>query len=185
MLSLMNLFQPKIRIAASGNLKPGNVLIAQEFWGDELLHRSVVLLLEHDETGSTGIILNKSSISLGETNSAQKENLLYGGTYDSHRVGFILQKEDHSNRTIRISDEIYYCDKTPCSQNKYTKAFAGLTVWKAGELEKEIEERKWWIDTFKINELYEAVNMDLWEYKLLMSGNLYGLFYDLPDPGIN
>jgi putative transcriptional regulator len=49
------------------NLKAGNLLISEPFLQDENFMRSVVLLCEHNEEGSFGLILNKPSIlKLGE-----------------------------------------------------------------------------------------------------------------------
>ena len=56
----MHLYKPNSKAACISMLKPGNVLVSQCFLDNELLDRSVILILEHDETGSTGVILNKS-----------------------------------------------------------------------------------------------------------------------------
>jgi putative transcriptional regulator len=179
---------------AKHEIKPGKVLIAQKFWENELLHRSVILILEHDETGSTGIILNKAKF-IAQTvpfyNAS--EALLYGGTFDSHRLGFIHQIKNLA-RTIKISDDIYYSENCLQLQKKISegelntrqvKAFMGFTVWNEGQLEKEMIEKKWWIDNFKMSELQEVESDKLWEYKLMKKGNLYGLFGSMNDPGLN
>src|SRR5690349_11885038 len=37
----------------------GSILIAQPFWQDDKYRRSVVLVLNHDNVGTSGLILNK------------------------------------------------------------------------------------------------------------------------------
>ena len=66
-------------------IKPGSVLIAQKIFGNELLDRSVILILEHDETGSTGVILNKSNFFSKSLSVLSNRDIGYGGSYDPQR----------------------------------------------------------------------------------------------------
>ena len=174
-------------------IKAGNVLIAQGFLGNELFHRSVVLVLEHNETGSMGIILNKSSAII-RTLPATKNNddVIYDVRYDSCRINFFHQVRKLLN-TMGLSGEIHYHDNciqlqiisSEKSSKKKVKIFMDFTVWASGQLQEEILEKRWWIDDFKLEELYDTGGKDLWEYKLLKLRNLYGLFFKMPDPNLN
>jgi putative transcriptional regulator len=176
------------------DLKPGRVIIARQFFNNELLRRSVILILEHDETGTTGVILNKAKfISQTVPLFGKINELLYGGNYDSHRIGFIHKIKDLA-KTIRISDELYYNHNCLQLQRvisegekdaKQVKAFMGFTVWAEGLLEKEIRQNKWWVDDFNISELDELKGKDLWEEKLIKAGNMYAMFCSMSDPGLN
>lgn len=166
-------------------IKPGRVLIARNPMKDELLNKSVILILEHDETGSTGIILNKKSISFDPAPESE-EIIYYGGSYDTHRVGVILSENNSPQKAIKISDEIYYSENHFLLKEKNfsqalntanLKAFIGFTVWKSGQLEQELENNDWWVDDFKTSELF-IKDMDLWEYKLQHSDNMFALFYN-------
>jgi putative transcriptional regulator len=169
-------------------IQPGRVLIARKHMNDELLHRSVILILEHDETGTTGIILNKTAISPSPAQLVRKEErIYYGGTYDTHRVGIILSDNSFAQKSIRISDGIYYSENCFLLNEKNfheamdianLKAFIGFTVWKPGQLEKEIDDNNWWIDDFTFDELRAVKDVDLWEYKLLQTETMYGLFHN-------
>jgi putative transcriptional regulator len=189
----MHLYRPKTKTSEVDQIKSGSVLIAQKLWDNELFSRAVILILEHDATGTTGIILNKSNLLSQSLSILMNTDLQYGGAYDTHRVGFIHQIKDLS-KAIKISDDVYYSEnfnelETIISDDIFNvakiKAFIGFTVWKAGELEQEITDKKWWITDFKLDELYQVNGNELWGYKLLKSGNIYGLFYDMPDPSLN
>ncbi|MPY95154.1 MAG: hypothetical protein GEV08_19495, partial [Acidimicrobiia bacterium] len=43
----------------SAGLRPGRLVVATLLIGDENFDRSVVLLLDHDEAGSVGVVLNR------------------------------------------------------------------------------------------------------------------------------
>jgi putative transcriptional regulator len=174
-------------------IKAGKVLIARKCMNDELLNKSVILLLEHDETGSTGIILNKCGISSELEGSKKDELICYGGTYDTHRVGVILDTEHLAKRAIKIAEGIYYSENCSLFQEKNfkqaihaanLKAYIGFTVWQAGQLEQEIDTNKWWIDEFSTEDLKTA-SIGLWEHRALKLANKYGLFYNSSEPLLN
>src|SRR5204863_2627849 len=69
-----------------------SVLIAQPFWQDEKYRRSVIIILEHNNEGSKGIILNKLSTLM--INEALPElevglPLFYGGPFNPEIISFI------------------------------------------------------------------------------------------------
>src|SRR4051812_14562421 len=92
------------------NVDVGSVIIAQPFWKDERYSRSVIIILNHDSSGSTGIILNKqTTLSLNEAIPAITEDLPlnYGGPFDTHTVSFI-----HTNplvpEAIPLGNELFW-----------------------------------------------------------------------------
>lgn len=186
----MHLYRPKTNVSVVNGVKPGNVLIARQLWNNELFSRSVILILEHDETGSTGIILNKTTLLSESLSMVTNKKLRYGGTYDTHRVGFIHSINDLP-RAVQISEDLYFSENQaeleqhPAADLANVKAFVGFTVWEAGQLEQELADRKWWVNDFRMNELQQVNDNELWGYKLLSAGNIYGLFFDIPDPLLN
>src|SRR4051812_45361366 len=81
-----------IKIGKQPVIEPGHILISQGFWNDAIYNRSVILVLDNDEFGTTGIILNKvSNATMQEVfpDLKLKGNLHYGGPFHSNLVGFI------------------------------------------------------------------------------------------------
>jgi putative transcriptional regulator len=188
---MKNMNKPKNNFDLT-HLRPGNVLIAQEFWTSELFNRSVILILKHDEEGSAGIILNKSDV-IAENLRSYSRNIKMGEAFDLN-TGILCKLQNISKNEETLSD-IYTNDpdedisrlrkiidghKAGNSRN-----FVVLTAWEPGQLEQQIVEHKWWIHDFNVQELYEVETSELWKHKLLKSKNLYGLFSDVPDPVLN
>jgi putative transcriptional regulator len=156
-------------IAGCEQLKAGSVLISRKQHTEELLNRSVILILEHDETGATGIILNKPCISTDETTG--EEPLYYGGTYDTHRVGILLDSDRDTTHAVEICEGIYYSERCEILSSKNfrdaikvsgLKAFIGFTVWQPGQLSAEIENNDWWVSEAQLKELTSMGNY-AWE----------------------
>lgn len=192
----MRIYHPHIKIAAVPPIKPGVILIAQRFGAKEEFQRAVILILEHDESGTTGVILNKLSnlaVQQALPDIGFSDKLYYGGSMNIDRVGFI-----HHNYKIkgfvRITDSIFwgghYSHLRTLTQNGEIqpgdiKFFAGLVEWKPGQLHAEINDKHWWIDSITLSELLEKDSSSLWSFKLMTQENLYGLLYEIPEPVLN
>ncbi|MFL5764085.1 MAG: YqgE/AlgH family protein [Bacteroidia bacterium] len=168
---------PSVYLSLEG-LRPGSVLISRKKNKEELLNKSVVLILEHDETGSTGIVINKPAIFPDEQEGA--EPLHYGGTYETHRVGILLNDDSCEGRPVWITDGLFYCERCELL-NRHNfretliksglKAFIGLTVWQAGELEQEIASGNWWMSEFTKDLLAEQVcSWERMTFRVLKAG---------------
>ena len=178
------------------NIEVGSVLIAQPFWQDEKYRRSVIMILDHDQYGSKGIILNKlSTLTVNEALSELEVGLplYYGGPMNPEMISFI-----HNYRslpeTFAMGNELFfdgnydYLLKMFQSKNinlRKIRFYSGFVVWTAGQLESEIQEGKWWTSELTANELFTTSPEELWKYELLMDGHIYGLLNEIPDPGFN
>ncbi len=174
----------------------GEIIISQGFWGNDDLSRSVVLILQHNERGSVGVLLNRqSNLMLNDVIPGinTEADLYYGGQSGINKIGFLHNIKELS-RSIPIANNIYWGGniyqlkamfehgETDPSQVHF---YAGLMEWPHGMLEKEIEEKKWWIDTLTDEELLNTDSNYLWSLKLIASGNTYGMLYSVPDPNLN
>jgi putative transcriptional regulator len=173
-----------------------NILIAQSFWQDKIFSRSVILIFDHDEHGSTGIILNKSSqldVNAIYPNLEIHTPLFYGGPFSEDLVGFI-HDYPFVEDAIPIGNGLYWCGDMEDVKQKTEqhiidadrlKFFSGFVQWAPGQLYKEIKENKWWINTLNINDILKIDFKKLWAYSLLKKGNAYGLLYAVADPVLN
>ena len=133
-------------------------LIAMPQLGDPNFHRSVVLMIEHGEAGSMGLVINRSApLSLGELAKGQSmkiapghagENVFVGGPVEPQR-GFVL----HDCEAIQEKHEVIpglYLSFTldalqPLLQNASSKIrfCLGYAGWGPKQLEKEIAAGAW------------------------------------------
>jgi putative transcriptional regulator len=191
----MRIYKPQTRVTTS-EIHPGTLLISQGFWNNEEFHRSIVLILEHGEEGSTGIILNKMSnmtVDMALPGFNVDQPLYYGGPVNTNKIGFIHQCKNIS-RALKITNELYwggniYQLKRLIEKGELdpaaVKYYAGFVDWMPGELIREINDKSWWIDEFSFDELIENKAVDLWSLKLIQQENLYGMLYRVPDPILN
>jgi len=179
-------------------LKPGCIVIAKPFWEDDVYKRSVILIVEHNTEHSLGLIINKESTVQVEEALPDIDcdrRVFFGGTFERSEISFL-----HTIKSITeagpLTDNLYVGGDTEkltmmleTKQIDFNKIrfIAGRVQWQSGMLEKEIkEENKWWVSTITAKEIFEDNAPEtLWSFKLLQSGNMYGLFAHVPDPSIN
>ena len=190
--------RPRIQrgVRAKKEVQIGSVLIAKPFWQDENYKRSVILILEHERHGSAGLIVNKPS-TLSIHDALPELNILYplhfGGPSDIKTVSYIHSNPDVPD-SIYLGNDLYWGGDYDTlvemiTQKKvdirHVRFCAGFVHWTPGQLEEEINEDKWWTDEINQHELFVTPSDDLWAYKLISSGHLYGLLSVVPDPAIN
>ena len=173
-----------------------NILIAQGFWQNDIFSRSVILVFDHDEHGSTGIILNKSSkldVNAIYPDMNIHTPLYYGGPFGEDLIGFI-HDYPFLEEAIPIGNGLYWCgDMEDVKQKIEThsidgdrlKFFAGFVQWAPGQLYEEIKENKWWINTLNTNDILKIDFKTLWAYSLIKRGNSYGILHAVSDPVLN
>jgi putative transcriptional regulator len=177
-------------------IETGSVLIAQPFWQDEMYKRSVILILEHNNDESKGIILNKlSTLMISEALPELETSLplYYGGPCHSELISFI-HNYPSLPETFAMGNELFfdgsyeYLLEMFRSKNinlRRIRFYSGFVMWTAGQLESEIQEGKWWTSEVTADELFNAKSEELWSYELLSDGHVYGLMNEIPDPGFN
>ena len=184
------------KVQIENKIGTGDIILAQPFWNNEYYKRSVILLLEHDKTGSTGIIINKIS-NLIVHDALPQFNLLnplfFGGGNQAETVSYIHNFPSLPN-VLPLGNGLYYGGEpesletllhTNVLNSVSVKFCSGFVEWAADELESELSENKWWKGSINAEELFTMPYERLWAYKLLKSGHLYGIFDQCEDPFLN
>ncbi|KAK9917412.1 hypothetical protein WJX75_004072 [Coccomyxa subellipsoidea] len=139
----------------------GCLLVARRPDMGPLHTQSVVLLLEHDQQGSAGLILNcpsanarvRSCTCLPDIAGAFKQQLLYqGGSVATERL-HLLHGNPAVADTFEVMDGIYtgglaHANELVASGRASAHEFkllAGYTHWPAGDLQREIARGHWWL----------------------------------------
>ena len=151
------------------------ILISMPHMIDPYFSKSVIYICEHNTEGGMGLIINKQfkpndilkifnklSISNDEV-SVLKNKIFFGGPVLLER-GIVLHNKDYETKgTINISDNFSITSQKDVLnelKNKPDTPFKlilGHSGWSAGQLEKEIENGDWLIQSttedfiFKIN----------------------------------
>ena len=155
----------------------GIFLVATAGMQDPRFRRSVVLLLEHGENGTLGLIVNKvTEISLPQVlpdlkESGQESNLLFfGGPVGLDGILFLTRNAEPPERAEHVMEDVYYSGdrnllKEFLEQNKGAgelRVFLGNSGWSPGQLAAEIAEGAWRLVRGDSDTLFEKDLDDLW-----------------------
>ena len=188
----------------------GHLLLASEHLADPNFARSVVLLIEHNEQGALGVILNRPTSKTvrelwREVSQVPCENqrpVCLGGPVSGpvmavHTIPaqaeleivpgvYFAARKQHLDQLVRqTAAAADSAAETPTP----LKVFVGHAGWGPGQLEREIQQKAWYTLPATIEEIF-APAADLWE-RLLHSldhvrlGMLLGIKHVPPDPTVN
>ena len=158
-------------------------LIATENIRDSRFEKTVILMLEHDEKGAIGIVVNKpmGTISLGsliskvDDKSINKKKLydvkipiFWGGPVDEHKI-LILHTNDYKNETTKkynnLSTSSDLTTLVKIAEKKGPKkslVILGLAAWNIGQLDGEIELERWTLSESNMDLIFEIENNIKW-----------------------
>ncbi|MFM2258909.1 MAG: hypothetical protein RLZZ424_842 [Bacteroidota bacterium] len=117
---------------------------------------TTILLVEHNEAGSTGFVTNKpfgkSLHDLLEFNHAKPFPLMDGGPVDREHLFVLHKRPDLIEGGKKLTDGLYLggnmeqvikAINTNSASDQQIKLFIGYCGWDEGELEAELEEGSW------------------------------------------
>lgn len=176
----------------------GNVLIAEPFLEGKYFSRSVIFVVEHDEKGSIGFVLNKPMIySTSDlvTELAGVDFPVYiGGPVEQNELYYIHSHPELSD-ALHISNGIYWGGdfvhltrmlKEGNILPGEIRFFSGYSGWEAGQLNRELEENTWMIGDVSRQDVLELPAECLWEKSMSELGERYRIWANFPkDPIMN
>lgn len=169
----------------------GQLLIASPSMSD-WFRRAVILLVEHNDQGAFGLVLNRpSETTVGEVSeelaSALGEDhvIHVGGPVAPNAVTAIGQHADPEDATKLIVDDVGMVDlDDPAAELARLRVYAGYAGWAAGQLETELETEAWIVERALSDDPF--CEGDLWEVTLRRKGGQYELLARMPpDPTVN
>lgn len=175
-------------------IKPsqGKVLVAEPFVGDYYFKRSVILLAEHNEEGSYGMIFNKPLyVKLNEliTDFPKFDaDLFLGGPVKTDSL-FYIHKFQEVDNSIKISEDLYWGGnldniKELIALNKLNKEnirfFIGYSGWSPKQLDTELRENSWVVTRTKSDILLNEPPNDIWKRIVLGLGEDYAHWINFP-----
>lgn len=177
----------------------GKILISEPFLCDETFGRSVILLIDHTEEGSMGLIINKPlkfflNDVISEFKYLNDIPLYYGGPLGGDRLFFIHSIPDIAG-SIAIGKNLYFNgDFTEIKKyilqgnpiDNKIRFYLGYSGWETGQLDQEIEENTWLISKSSHSILLEQKYSHIWETALINLGHKYKVWARFPQvPSMN
>lgn len=178
----------------------GRVLISNPFLSDYFFRRAIVLLVDHGEDGSFGVIVNKpldfrvndvtrsfpastSPVFLG--GPVKTEGLFY-----IHTLGDLIPDSLQVMKglwwggELKVLEEIIAADPEGASES--VRFYLGYSGWVTDQLKGEIQSRSWAIANVNTNEIMAGSTNNMWEEKVKELGKSYDPWLKLPvDPSFN
>ena len=177
-LSPENYFQGKFYSSVKNNF-----LIATERMNDSRFKKSVIAMLEHDEDGAWGLVINKpmAEIPLAmlidpSLSTPEEREKLYGVNIKIHWGGpvnvkkiFVLHSKEYQSDTTRnygdISISQDYEILFAIAANKGPEkslVILGYSGWRAGQLENEMLRDDWILSDLDPDIIFEKESMKKW-----------------------
>ncbi|MBC8301438.1 MAG: YqgE/AlgH family protein [Pelagibacterales bacterium] len=158
-------------------------LIATEKIRDSRFEKTVILMLEHDEKGALGIVINKplGKITLGSLISTVDDPVInkkklydvkipiyWGGPVDNNTI-LILHSNDYNNETTKkynnlsTSSDLKTLVKIAEKKGpKKSLVILGISAWNIGQLDGEIELERWTLSETSIDLIFDIENKKKW-----------------------
>ena len=175
--------------------RKGDLLISAPFLKDFYFARSVILMIENNDEGSMGIVLNKSFSNLMTLNEVIPELAslppipLYKGGPVERKTLFYLHSFSELKDALPLGNGLYVNGDFEqmkryllCggSTQGYIRFFMGYTGWQKGQLKQEIETNTWIINKDSHLDLLNKNLRDLWKESLCDMGGKYAVWSHYP-----
>ncbi|MBV9714108.1 MAG: YqgE/AlgH family protein [Solirubrobacterales bacterium] len=176
----------------------GQLLIAGPALLDPNFWRTVVLIVEHNDDGALGLVLNRpSETSVGEAVPQLEalldsdDSLYIGGPVQPSSVIVLAQFEDPADAALLAFDDVGVLGAgagldEPVAGVRRGRAFVGHAGWGPGQLDGELERGDWIVESATLGDAFSTAAPQLWSEVLTRKGGSYALVARMPpDPSVN
>ena len=179
----------------------GRILISEPFLQDVYFQRSVILLIEHDQQGSLGLILNKKTdltvnTFFAELNDYAEMPIFLGGPVCADHLFFIHTLGDEIiSDSVPVDNHIYFGGnfddvvsyiKAGHPVSSKIKFFLGYSGWTENQLKNEITKDSWVVSKTNYRKALQAEGEDFWKQAVISLGHEYLNWIKYPkDPYLN
>lgn len=170
----------------------GSILVSEPFLHDYYFGRSVVLLVEHDEAGSMGLVLNKPlpfrlNDILDGLDAPQPVPVFRGGPLGSdhlcylHGLAGVGGAQEVARGLFLNGDLEAVCDYVRQGNpvRGRIRFFLGYSGWEAGQLDEEIRQNTWMVSRAGADVLSDDTQ-GLWGNEMGKLGDKYRLWTRFP-----
>jgi putative transcriptional regulator len=177
----------------------GQLLIAGPSLTDPNFWRTVVLIVEHNDEGALGLVLNRpSETSVGEAVPQLEElvdlgeSLFIGGPVQPSAVIVLAEFEDPGDAALIAFDDIGVLgtgggeSEEPAAGVVSSRAFVGHAGWGPQQLDGELDRGDWILEPARRQDAFSDDARELWSEVLTRKGGSYALVARMPaDPSTN
>jgi putative transcriptional regulator len=181
----------------------GRLLIATPVLDEPTFRRTVVLLLQHDEDGALGVVVNRPSVTPvddvlpGWQSLAGDPEVVFEGGPVQRNAALCLGRGAVRGGSQPVPSSPHFVpldvdapvgtvdlDAEPDAVRpavQQVRVFAGYAGWGAGQLEGEVEQGAWWVLDALPADAFSSQPEHLWRQVLRRQGGRLALFSTCPD----
>lgn len=178
----------------------GDFLISEPFLNDPNFERTVILICEHTEESTFGLILNKlSDLKLDDVLEEKITFPAYlnlGGPVEQNTLHFIHRLEGKIEGSIELNNGLFWSGdfeqikfllNSNLVKEEDIQFYLGYSGWDAGQLRKELDKQSWFVrKKATATEIFDMESDILWKSILSQMGGKYRVFSNYPvDPRLN
>ncbi|MCP5025058.1 MAG: hypothetical protein GY929_02130 [Actinomycetia bacterium] len=163
--------------------------------GDPRFMRTVILLLEHDDEGTVGVVLNRPSdtdvveeLPDWAAGVAPPRQFFVGGPVEPlavMAVGRLEEPDDDWKDGSRLQGGVIVLDMGQGPEAAATLAghrlFVGYSGWGAGQLDDELRQGGWWVVDSEPGDLFSEDPDGLWSAVLARQGGALATVASFPE----
>jgi putative transcriptional regulator len=177
----------------------GSLLLAPPLSQDPNFRRSVVLLCEHTDEGSFGLILNRPlELNLSEVledDGLPPQRLGLGGPVQQNTLHYIHRLGEYFDDAIGVTDGVFWGGdfdtlkdmlRVGDATEENVRLFLGYAGWSAGQLDEEIGLDGWIVTPAHTDFVFDPEPERLWRTVLRSMGGEFAAVANFPDdPRLN
>lgn len=180
----------------------GCFLVASPLLQDPNFVRTVVLICEHGEGGTWGLIVNRrTGLSFGELlddlpfPASAETRVFWGGPVEPSRMQVLHQLRQEIPEEVEVCPGVNLGLEAETFREvvahslipgEHLHAYVGHAGWAAGQLEAELAVGSWIVCTGDASAVFETEADDMWEHVLESLGPSYARLATVPvDPRVN
>lgn len=164
----------------------GNLLVATPVLLDPNFYRTVVLLMQHDEDGCVGVVLNRPTdepvidhLPEWADRVGADGTVNYGGPVDpAVAIGLSLSQNGMATGVPGLS--IIDLAESPGDHTSPVKVYSGYSGWGSGQLEGEIATGSWYVVQASPDDPFDA-DEDQWRRVLRRQPGHLSIVSTFPD----
>lgn len=176
-------------------IEKGTFLIASPDIENGIFFRGVILLCEHNASGSFGILINKpldlelpeEIVNLSTINNPHV-SMRAGGPVQTNQMMLLHTHEESSGQTLNVCEGVhlggdlqFLQEMLADEEGPHVHLCFGYAGWTSGQLEREFLDGSWYIYPASFKHIFETPPEKLWRTLLREMGGKYGTLSMIPD----
>jgi len=171
------------------NYEKGSLLIANPVLPDPNFSRTVILLCDHDEQGSFGLVINRSTqlkapdlfLNINILKS-YNEKIYLGGPVSQSMVFFLCRSPSAAGKLDEICSGVYLGSNLETLESLYSslenpeqdiRFYLGYSGWSDGQLAEEMEQNSWLVQRANEQFIFLDSESSIWPKAVNSLGEKY------------